>query len=54
MSFKTHIDSGERCCVFHFEDLLNKGACIKCGNCGMWIRPYQLNKECKGNINENN
>ena len=43
-----HENSGEYCLVAHFD---KKGLllppCIRCKNCYKWIRPKDMEEECK-------
>lgn len=42
-----HKDSGWRCLVAHYDDEDNiLPACIKCNNCGAYIRPEEMDNEC--------
>jgi hypothetical protein len=40
-----HVDGLERCCVAH---LPGQGQCIRCRNCGGWIKPADMGGDCPG------
>jgi hypothetical protein len=45
----THIDSGWRCTVGHFDKAGNIAPpCIQCSSCGEHIRPEDMGNECPG------
>jgi hypothetical protein len=39
-----HKDSGERCLSYHVEHT----QCVRCALCGEWLRPHEMNDECRG------
>jgi len=44
----THIDSGIRCCAAHYNlDHSLAPACILCSVCRRWIRPNDMQGECR-------
>lgn len=50
---ESHKDSGERCCVAHFDKyFVLQEPCIRCLKCRQWIRPEDFNKECTGMTQE--
>ena len=42
--FQPHVHTNESCLVWHSDG----GACIRCGRCGEWIRPYNMSQRCDG------
>lgn len=43
-----HVDSGERCLAAHVKDGALDYPCIKCRECGRWIRPEEMADGCPG------
>jgi hypothetical protein len=48
MPYDRHQNTDFRCLVWHSDG----PACIKCGQCGEWIRPADMDQPCPGGREE--
>lgn len=48
-----HKDSGARCLTAHYNGNYElMPPCVKCGNCGKWVRPEAMTEQCPGREEE--